>query len=387
MLNTSVLQNSGLITLANGGDFKDHSTISNTINGTIDVTGGTLNVQVDIANSGKVTVETNAKLTLGSAAIDGGTVTNNGEIDLTGNAVLKNGVLGNSGQIHVSGTGNALDKENVTANHILEVLAGGALLLDLGTTIANAGGNVTVDGTATLTLDSASIDGGTVTDKANGIIDLAGNAVLKNGVLGNAGQINVSGTGNALDGETVTNTGGVFVDHTGVLTLDLGTSIAGGILTNTGLVQIESAAGATLDGVQVNNDAGTIQIDTISFDGKLIVDDGTTITGGTLTIGSLGLFEVKTGPTGPGATLDGVTVDNSGVVQVDTGAVLDLTGGTTITGGTRHRRRHHPRHRRQRDRWREAGYQPDHGGCHQDADPGRHHGDGHDDHRPRHGQG
>jgi fibronectin-binding autotransporter adhesin len=339
VLNTGVLQNSGLIMLANGGDFKDHSTISNTITGTIDVTGGTLNVQVDIANSGKVTVETNAKLTLGkltagSAAIDGGTVTNNGEIDLTGAAVLMNGSFGNSGQINVSGTGNALHKEKVTANHILEVLAGGALLLDLGTTLANASGNVTIDGAATLTLDSASIDGGAVTGKSNGVIDLAGNAVLKNGVLGNAGQINVSGSGNALDGETVTNTGGVFVDHTGVLTLDLGTSIAGGILTNSGLVQIEFAAGATLDGVHVNNGAGTIQIDTVSFDGKLIVDDGTTITGGSLTIGSLGLFEVKTGPTGPGATLDGVTVGNSGVVQVDTGAVLDLTGGTTITGGS-----------------------------------------------------
>jgi fibronectin-binding autotransporter adhesin len=330
VLNTSVLQNSGLITLANGGDFKDHSTISNTITGTIDVTGGTLNVQVDIANSGKVKVESNAKLTLGAAAFDGGTVTNNGEIDLAGSAVLKNGSLGNSGHIKVSGSGNALDNENVKSNHILEVLAGGALLLDLGTAIANAGGNVTVDGTATLTLDSASIDGGTVTDNANGIIDLAGNAVLKNGVLGNSGHINVSGTGNALDGETVANTGGVF-KVTGTLTLDFDTSITGGILTNTGLVHIESAAGATLDGVQVNNDAGTIQIDTISFDGKLIADDGTTITGGNLTIGSLGLFEVETPK---GATLDGVTVGNSGVVQVDTGSVLSLTGGTTITGGT-----------------------------------------------------
>ncbi len=328
VLNTSVLQNSGLITLANGGDFKDHSKISNAITGTIDLSGGTLNVQVDIANSGKVTVESNAKLTLGSAAIDGGTVTNNGEIDLAGSAVLKNGVLGNSGQIKVSGAGNALDNENVKSNHILEVLAGGALLLDLGTTVANAGGTVTVDGLATLTLDSASIDGGTVTD--NGTIDLAGNAVLKNGTLGNAGQINVSGTGNALDSETVANAGGVF-KVTGTLTLDFDTSIAGGILTNSGLVQIDSAAGATLDGVHVNNDAGTIQIDTISFDGKLIVDDGTTITGGTLTIGSLGLFEVETPK---GATLDGVTVGNSGVVQVDADSVLNLTGGTTITGGT-----------------------------------------------------
>jgi fibronectin-binding autotransporter adhesin len=332
VLNTSVLQNSGLITLAQGGDFKDNGTISNTITGTIDVSGGTLNVQVDIANSGKLTVESNAKLTLGSAAIDGGTVTNHGEIDLAGSAVLKNGLLGNFGQIKVSGADNALDKETVTANHALEILAGGALLLELGTTVANAGGNVTVDPNATLTLDTASIDGGTVTDKASGIIDLTGAAVLKSGVLGNAGQINVSGIDNALDAEIVTNTDTGLIDVTGVLTLDLGTSIAGAILTNSGTVKIETAAGATLDGVNVQNGSGIIQVDdaTLSFAGTLVVDDGTTITGGTLTIGSLGLVEVETSL---GATLDGVKVGNSGVVQVDAGSVLNLKG-TTITDGT-----------------------------------------------------
>jgi hypothetical protein len=332
VLNASVLKNSGIITLANGGDFKDHSKISNTITGTIDLSGGTLNVQVDIANSGKVTVETNAKLTLGSAAIDGGTVTNKGEIDLAGSAVLKGGVLGNFGQIKVSGAGNALHKETVTANHALEILAGGALLLDLGTTVANAGGTVTVDGLATLTLDTASIDGGTVTDKANGSIDLTGSAVLKNGALGNSGQINVSDTGNAMDGETVTNFATGMIDVTGTLTLDLGTSITGGILTNSGLVKIETAAGATLDGVTVKNGSGIIQVDeaALSFQGTLVVEDGTTITGGTLTIGSLGLFEVQTSL---GATLDGVKVGNSGVVQVDAGSVLNLKG-TTITDGS-----------------------------------------------------
>jgi VCBS repeat-containing protein len=329
VLNTSVLQNSGLITLANGGDFKDHSTISNTITGTIDVTGGTLNVQVDIANSGHVTVDSGAKLALASAAIDGGIVTNTGEIDLTGGAVLKNGSLGNSGHIKVSGSGNVLHNEKVTANSALEIIAAGALLLDLGTTVAN-GGTVTVDDTATLTLNSASIDGGTVADNAIGIIDLTGNAVLKNGALANAGKINVSGTGNKLDSETVTNTNGLL-NVTGTLILELGTLITGGILTNSGLVQIESVSGATLDGVSVEN-AGIIQVDTpiLSYDGNLVVDDGTTITGGTLTIGHYGLFEVETDL---GATLNGVSVGSSGVVLVDADSVLNLTG-TTITGGT-----------------------------------------------------
>ncbi len=38
----------------------------------------------------------------------GGTVTDNGEIDLTGNSVIKSGTLGNTGQITVSNLGNTL---------------------------------------------------------------------------------------------------------------------------------------------------------------------------------------------------------------------------------------------------------------------------------------
>ena len=117
------------------------------------------------------------------------------------------------------------------------------MLLDLGTTVANSGGTVTVDGTGTLTLNSATIDGGTVTNKANGAIDLTGTGVLKNGSLGNAGAINVSGTGNVLDNEIVTNTGAGAIGVTGTLTLDLGTSIIGGTLTNSGTVEIEILIG------------------------------------------------------------------------------------------------------------------------------------------------
>src|SRR5581483_12143575 len=48
ILQHSVLQNSGLLTLQQGGDFKDESDISNS--GTMEVAGGTLNVDVDVDN-------------------------------------------------------------------------------------------------------------------------------------------------------------------------------------------------------------------------------------------------------------------------------------------------------------------------------------------------
>ena len=239
LLDQSSLQNSGLIALG-GGDFQDQSTVTNTGTGTIEVSGGTLNVLVDIANSGLLTIDPTATLTLNGAAITGGTLTN------------------------------------------------------------------------------------------DGIIDLVSAAALQGGSLGNSGQVDVSGSGNALDGETVSNTGAI--DVTGVLTLDLGTTITGGTLTNSGTVKIEAASGATLDGVNVENGSGVIQVDNaLSPDViTLVVDDGTTITGGTVTIGPVGIFEVATTL---GATLDGVSMGNSGVVQVDAGSRLNLDG-TIITGGS-----------------------------------------------------
>ena len=100
-----------------------------------------------VANTGNVTVDATGKLTVNGATISGaGTVTDNGEIDLTGNAVLSGGILKNNAAFKVSGTGNALDNETVTnaITGTIEVLANGALTIDQGSVVANTG-NVTVD--------------------------------------------------------------------------------------------------------------------------------------------------------------------------------------------------------------------------------------------------
>src|ERR1019366_3355756 len=60
----SVLQNYGQITLQDGGDFNGQSTITNFASGTIEVSGGTLNVLVGVANAGLVAVDSSAVLTL-----------------------------------------------------------------------------------------------------------------------------------------------------------------------------------------------------------------------------------------------------------------------------------------------------------------------------------
>src|SRR5204862_508233 len=170
----------------------------------------TLDQLTTVANGGgSITVDSTGKLTLNQATVTGGTVTDRAEERLAGSGVIKSGTLGNTGQIKVSNLGNALSGETVTNTGGIEVLGLGALTLDQLTTVDNGGGSITVDSTGKLTLNQATVTGGTVTD--NGEIDLTGSGVDALPIFGNTGQIKVSNLGNALSGETVTNTGGIEV--------------------------------------------------------------------------------------------------------------------------------------------------------------------------------
>jgi hypothetical protein len=383
LLNSSSLQNSGLITLAQGGDFKDQSKVTNAATGTIDVHGGTLNVMVDVGNAGHVAIDSGAKLNLTGATIDngavigggppaptggalpvehvsivantggtitvnagsgglgvgtltldhgavnGGTVNNQGIVNLTGSGVLQNGYLGNSGQINASGGGNALHKESVTANHALEVMANGALLMDLGTTVNNDGGTISIDHNATLTLDHAGIDKGTVTDA--GTLNLNGNAVLKNGHLGNSGQINVSGSGNALDKESVTNTG--TIDVSGALLVDQVSTIG----NSGGTITIEGTGTLTLNQATINggtiNDQGTIDV---TGDSKIQgTVSGSVTTDAVLNSGAVTIDASQV------LTLDDVAVSGTTFTDTASGATIQVDddnkltlSGVAINGGT-----------------------------------------------------
>ena len=239
-LNLSEILNSGALNLGQGGDIQGKAKVTNT--GTIDLQAGILNVLVDIANSdgesaGKIKVDQGATLALGSDAnnpgakggITGGTITvagtltleqavitdaattntSTGEIDLNGSAVLTGGTLDNAGKLKVSGTGNALHQETVTANNLIEVVAGAILTVDLISTIAN--GTLTIDDAGKLVLDSATIDGGII------------NNGTPTGTLGQFGAIEIKGSSKFDQGATLNN-GFVTFDaspsQTVTLTLD-----------------------------------------------------------------------------------------------------------------------------------------------------------------------
>ncbi|MCS3728986.1 VCBS repeat-containing protein [Bradyrhizobium betae] len=373
LIENGALNNSGTANVKGAVEFA-HETVSNTATGLIKVLANgwlTIHQGSGVTNTGNITVDAAGKLTVNGATISGaGTVTDNGEIDLTGNAVLSGGTLKNNAIFNVSGTGNALHNEAVTnaATGTIEVLANGALIIDQGSSVTNTG-NVTVDAAGKLTVNGATISGaGTVTD--SGEIDLTGSAALSGGTLNNNATVKVSGTGNALHNEAVTNsaTGTIEVLANGALAIDQGS-----VVTNTGNLTVDATgtltlADATITGGTVNG-SGTIDVTGASkIDGgatlstsTVIVDaqltlDGMTVSGSTITDKSsivlTNTVQLKGGATIQGAsaallgaitnngtleiagaaTLLNDVVTNGGTVKVDGGQTLTLSG-TEISGG------------------------------------------------------
>ncbi|WP_377828427.1 hypothetical protein ACFKHW_32315 [Bradyrhizobium lupini] len=326
LLSGGILNNNAAFKVSGTGNALDHETVTNASTGTIEVLANgalTIDQGSTVANAGNVTVDANGKLTVNGATINGtGTVTGNGEIDLTGAAVLSGGILNNNAAFKVSGTGNALDHGTITnaSTGTIEVLANGALTIDQGSTVANAG-NVTVDANGKLTVNGATInDAGTVT--GNGEIDLTGAAVLSGGILNNNAAFKVSGTGNALDHETVTNasTGTIEVLANGALTIDQGSTVA-----NAGNVTVDANGKLTVNGATISG--GTINgLGTIDVTGASKIDQSATLSTTAVTVES-----------GVILTLDdvivaGTAIANDGTVKVDAGSKLTLNGAS-LTGG------------------------------------------------------
>ncbi|WP_247470517.1 FecR domain-containing protein, partial [Bradyrhizobium sp. 45] len=246
-LDSSVLTNAGYLTLKGGGDFANGTTITNS--GTIELFGGTLKTLAGINNAGgTLKADAGTTLIVDTATISGGTVTIAGTLELDGSSVLKNGTLNNSGAVNVKGTADfAHETVANTSGGTIKVLANGWLTIDQGSGVANTG-NVTVDATGKLTVNGATISGtGTVT--GNGEIDLTGAAVLSGSILNNNAVFKVSGTGNVLDHETVTNasTGTIEVLANGALTIDQGSTVA-----NAGNVTVDANGKLTVNGATLS---------------------------------------------------------------------------------------------------------------------------------------
>ena len=371
LLADSSLQNSGLITLGQGGDFQDQSTVSNASTGTIEIAGGTLDVLVDIANSGRITIDPDATLAL-NGVITGGIVTDNGSIHVIGDSAI-NGAAVNGGQVTIDfGKTLKLNGTTVTGTAIAD---NGTLEVDLGQTlklsgVALTGGAISdfgaleiiddssinsdklvnnqliIDSGKTLTLANTAVGGGVLLQTESGLV--------LTGTISNLGTIHIADDSSITS--DVLNNNQLTVDIGKTLTIN-GTTIIGGTVTDSGMIHVagDSAVdGAMVNGGHVTVDATTtLTLDNVTATATVFTD---TAIGAALSVDSESTLTLQGGAdvhggslfnagtvhieTLAGATFDGVDVVNAGgVVQVDIAVApslvtLTFLDSSTVTGGT-----------------------------------------------------
>ena len=182
------------------------------------------------------------------------------------------------------------------------------------------GSEISIATGATLVLSAATLAGGTIAN--SGLLDVIGTSTLENGATVNGGTIDDTGT-LAISG-TVTLEGGATVNGGGAL------SIVGGATLD---IENSVAGTMTLADVSVTN-SGILQVDPLAaYTVTLLLDEGTTLSGGTLLIHvtgstSEGVVDIGAG----GATFAGVNVTDNHSLVILSGDTLELGGITTISG-------------------------------------------------------
>ena len=228
--------------------------------------------------------------------------------------------------------------------HIYDAIVVGTVNVPGDSSIEAISGNLSLSVApgATLTLTDEDITAGTtIDDQGTILITTAGaspHGAIFDGVL--------------VDDDTTTvSPAGIDVASGAILTLEGNTQILGGgsgtmTIESLGQLSITSAAGATLDGVIVTDNAAADGID-VASGAVLTLNDGTVISGGgALTVEHTGELLITAGSgvesfpgdsntdspiTGRGATLEDMTVSNNGSIQINPNAPLELQ--TTIING------------------------------------------------------
>ncbi len=353
----------GTLTLTGGSTFTGGTTISA---GALQVGSGAIgSITGDILNNSALIFNRTGTLTYGGDISGSGTVTKSGTgaLTLTGDSSFLGGTTISAGTLQLGNGGTAGSiTGNIVDNGVLAINRSDALTL-AGTisgtgTLSKAGagtltltGNNSYAGTTTISAGTLQLgDGGTTGSIIGGIVD---NATL---------AFNRS---NALTyGGVISGTGALVQDGAGTLTLTANNTYAAGTTINAGTLQLGSGGNAGSVTGNIGNDgalifnrgnaqtyAGDISGsgsvtkiggNTLTLTGNNTFAGGTTISAGTLQIGS-----------GTLGSITGDIVDNSALIfnRSDaltyggaisgTGAVtkagvgtLTLTGNSGYTGGT-----------------------------------------------------
>ncbi len=328
--NQGSITNTGTIT--DNGDFTlKNETVTNT-GGTFTVGGpDTLTLTNVTFTGGHLTVASGATLDLNNTTINGVILSDTGAIiNITGDSKIDGVDKTISGMITVD-TGQTLVVDHslliATVTNKGTGLTAGTVKVDSGTT-SDFGGTATITGGNLVNLGTINIFDPSVAVSTVTLDDVQ---------VTNAGAITVGDGSNAdeltLNGDTVTGTGSITVDHAAILTLTGTDSITGGgTLSNSGTINADGAV--SFDNETVTNSAG----------GKIVVGDGTntdTLTlsgttisniGGTITIAHAATLDLVGGTLSGGSITNHGTIESSGTSAIDGAAITD--GGVTVTGGT-----------------------------------------------------
>ena len=337
-------------------------------------------------------IEIGLSTSFATLLLDGGAVLNGGTMTIGGGSTLDVELAGLASS-DPDATLNGVTVNTTDSSSTIEVglsTVGAVLLLEGGTTIN--GSALTIGSGSTLDIEvagatssnpDATLNGVSVTgvDAVIGdspapasLIDVglssAATLLMDDGATITHGAMTIGSTGvldveigpnsdssanpdATLDGVSVINNNAIDIAETSsgaIFTFEHGTTVTGGTMSigNYGTLDIEFGISghpaATLDGVSVNSsEIGTIKVGTMST-ATLLLDDGATITHGSLTIGQHGTLDAEIGPNGPGginggpdATLDGVNVTNNHAIDIgetSSGVTFTFDDGTQVTGGT-----------------------------------------------------
>ena len=314
----------------------------------IDITGTTTLTDATLFNSGAtVKVETSKILELDHTGIFGGTIIDNGEVEIVGRGAINNGNLniGISGQVAIdanallklSGTTVSGGPINISSGGSIEVVGSSTVTSSVITDATSS--IIQIDNGATLTLSGTTINGGTINDFGG-----TGTGVANIDVIAGTSTSEIAGTGtgtneanlngNSLTNSTVTLDAALILDYVKLndITIKNGITLTSGPLTIENTVEVAGAVKLLND--TVTNTGATLQVD----NGKTLTLSSTTINGGTIndysTLGGGNIHVTGTseiaGISGTDANLNG---NGTGTVKLDAALTLDYVtvDATAIT--------------------------------------------------------
>jgi hypothetical protein len=293
---------------ANSGSFSNHGLMQA-------INGGTLRLSTNIEDSsGLIDAWDGSTVVQNGITIGGGVITTVGSGVLTatssGNNVLDTVTI--SGNLDLTSVANSRERviNGMIIDGLINIANGGILSLDSTST---AGSDQSISGDTIIGLNDAAAR---VSIEGNGTTTLGVQVVIHG--QGNIGQALFSGGTN-----TLVNMGRISADVAGG-TLTISPPGNSGSLTNLALVDARDG-GTLMLSTNVANAGGTISAQT----GSIVVQNGITITGGTISTAGTGTFA----PTSNGNNfLSGVTIAGTVDMSSTVNSRERIVGGATIDG-------------------------------------------------------